>query len=511
MTDVNLHARFAEALQRERAGDPVILGHRIDGSELFEGPVLAREDPSCPEIIVSRFHDAPAFLAQKAVDASRAAQRVWEEIPLSQRIARVKGAIPFIESQTEALTVRIALETGKTYAASKSEVLEVLEFLRKFSDYVAQPEAFEEKYPRSNPDIATQTALRPYGVFGVITPFNYPFALAAGPVIGALLAGNGAVIKTSDRGAWSGQAVFEMTEAMGLPNGLVNVLHGRAEIAMALVSTDADGFAFTGSAKVGNEILRKVAGGAYPRPVIAEMGGKNPTIVTDGADIEAAVSGIIFSAFDLSGQKCSATSRVLVTPGARQALVDRLTERLSDLKMADPAEIGAFGGPLVSREAADRHAAILAQARKQNFQVIAKETGHSSGYFADPAIIANIPEDHDLARDEHFVPLVSISEVADFDLALMAANAGPYGLAAGIYTGDREEARLFLHRMEAGCINVNIAGHATTGWWPGLSTFGGWKGSGSTGKQGYGRAYVQQFARQQSRKVPDELADLLEY
>jgi 1-pyrroline-5-carboxylate dehydrogenase len=508
MADSN-HGDFVTALKKLRAMEPTTVPHVIGERESHEGILFNREDPSVPSVVVSRFYDAPRSLAQKAVNASRSAQREWDQVPLEKRVEHVRRGIDYLTGQLDELTVRIAAETGKTRAASRSEVLEVIEFLKQFPTYVSAPEAFVESYPRPRPEIASQTILRPYGVFAVITPFNYPFALAAGPTIGALLAGNGVVIKTADRGPWSGYAVYQMARAMALPEGLVNILHGKTEVAKALVESDVDGIAFTGSGDVGSAIIRQASSGAWAKPVIAEMGGKNPVIVTDDADLEGAVSGIIFSAYDLSGQKCSALSRVLVTPGAHDRLVSLLAERIKGLRLDDPANPDAFGGPLVSESSVERYHSLVVTARDQGFRVNAGDPITADGYFAPPAIVSGVPEGHSMARDEHFVPLLTVSKVSSFEEGLQAANAVPYGLAAGLYTGDREEAKTFLHQMEAGCINVNIAGHATTGWWPGLSTFGGWKRSGSTGKQGYGKSYVQQFARQQSRKVPDGLADLL--
>lgn len=510
MTNQTAVPTFTSALTDRRATIPTIVPHIISGEELFVGPRISREDPSDPSIIISGCHDASAELVQRAVNVSRVAQREWELVPLRERIDRVRSAIVFVESHIDDWTVRVALETGKGHVPARAEILEGLEFLRRYSTHAEQEGAFEEELEAGDGTLANQSVLRPYGVFGVITPFNYPFALAAGPAIAAILAGNGVVIKTDHRGAWSGHAVFEMFDAMDLPMGLVNVVHGADGPGRALVSSDVDGLSFVGSAQVGAAILRQVAAGPYLRPVIAEMGGKNPVIVTDTADLDAAAEGIVFSAFDLAGQKCTALSRVLVTPGAHDILVKLVTEKAAALHMAGPADPGAFAGPVISVEAVERYERILTEARRAGFSVAGGGRLDTSNYLVRPVVISSVPEDHALARDEHFLPLITISEVPTFEAALEAANDVPLGLTAGLYTGDHEEIRMFLRRVEAGCINVNVPGHATTSWWPGLQTFGGWKGSGSTGKQGYGKWYVQQFARQQSRKLPVELQALLD-
>lgn len=503
-------AAFAARIIAQRQASPVIVPHIVNGVERLDGPLLNREDPSAPGTIVSGCHDAPDGLVREAVAASRAAQKDWAKVPLVDRIERVRRAIPFIEDHIEDWAVRVAIEVGKPYAAARAEGAEVLDILRQYTDYAGAPGAFEDERTPDPSGLAADSVLKPYGVFGAITPFNYPIVQAAGPVIAGILAGNGVVVKTSHHGPWSGQAVAELCEAMDLPTGLVNVIHGADDPGRALVASDIDGICFTGSVGVGQSIVREFAGGPYYRPVIAEMGGKNPVIVTDSADLELAAEGIVFSAFDLSGQKCSALSRVLVTPGAHERLAELIAQRVAALQMTDPTQPNAFGGPVVSPEAVDRHRSLLEEATSADFAVTSGIAG-ADGYFVPAVVVDGVPVDHRLANVEHFLPFLTISEVEDFDAALAAANRTSMGLTAGIYTGDRAEAQEFLDEIEAGCVNVNVPGHATTGWWPGPQTFGGWKASGTTGKQTLGKWYFQLFAREQARKLPSELDSLLTY
>jgi 1-pyrroline-5-carboxylate dehydrogenase len=509
MTDAITEQSLASALAERRAAGPIIVPHVVGGEARYDGDPITREDPSDPTTTVSGCHDAPPELVQLAVDVSRAAQREWAVVPLAERVKQVRQAIGYVIRETGDWALRLAAEIGKTEWSARAEVLETLEFLRYYPDCADAPEAFEDERVAAPGPAVNRSVLRPYGVFGIITPFNYPMALSAGPAIAAVLAGNGVVIKTDHHAAWSGQAVYEMFNAMDLPQGLVNVVHGADGPGRAIVASDVDGISFVGSAEVGASILRQVAAGPYPKPVIAEMGGKNPVIVTDSADLEAAADGIVFSAFDLTGQKCSGLSRVLVTPVAHDRLVELVTERASRLHMADPADPSAYAGPLVNRQAVSRYEKVVAEARAAGFTVSGGIRLDDNSYLVAPTVVSSVPEAHPLARNEHFLPLVTISKVSSFDEGLQAANAVPLGLTAGVYTSDREEARRFLERIEAGCINVNVPGHATTGWFPGPQTFGGWKGSASTGKHAYGKWYVMQFARQQARKVSAELEDLL--
>ncbi|MGF9649162.1 aldehyde dehydrogenase family protein [Pseudarthrobacter oxydans] len=490
---------------------PVDVPHVIAGAPRREGTEFLRENPSHPTQVVSKAYAATQELVQEAVDASRAAQRAWSRVPVSERAAKVRAGIDYVNGNVDAWALRAALETGKPWNDAKVEALETLQFLEIYPSYVTEEGYFEDPRQQDGDDHYTSGAvlnasvLRPYGVFGVITPFNYPGALASGPAIAAVLAGNGVVIKTSSLAPWTGLAVYEMFEAMDLPAGLVNVIHGGGK---ELVATDVDGIAFTGSAETGKLIAQTINDGPYPRPFIAEMGGKNPLIVTDTANLEQAADAIIYSAFHLTGQKCSALSRVLVDAGSHEKLVELLSARINTFTLGAP-EQDADLGPVINEGAVRKYKEILQQAKAEGFAYWQARNGATEGYFVSPLLIAGVPANHPLAREEHFLPVVTISPVEGFEQAITEANASEYGLTAGIFTGEAAEAEEFLHLIEAGCVNVNIDGHATSGWWPGPQTFGGWKGSGSTGIQGFGKWYVQQFMRQQARKVPQNLRELL--
>lgn len=505
------HEQFAEMYEMRRAAEPPVVPHIIGGAERYDGRRLLRENPAYPDTTASVFHDAPAELASEAVAASREAQAVWRRLPLVERVERVGRAIPELQRRSLEFATRIALETGKPFGSCVSEVEEVLAFLTQYTRFSLREEAFSETYPAPAEGVANLTVLKPYGVFGVITPFNYPFALSAGPMIAALLAGNGVVIKSASRGPWSGYSAYEITTWMDLPAGLVSLVHGSSAISRAVIDAGLDGAAFTGSVAVGMSIVRQYASGPYAKPVIAEMGGKNPLIISQGADLEAAVPGIMFSSFDISGQKCSSLSRILITPGMIDELVDLLRPHVEGFVVGPPDRADSRIGPVVSGEAVAEYHRILDAARAEGFEVVTSSEAVPSGHMVRPALIVGVPAGHWLATEEHFLPILTISEVPSFRHALEEANRLDIGLTAGLCTGDKSHAEAFVDEMHAGSITVNVSGHATTGWWPGLSTFGGWKASGSTGKQGYGKSYVQQFARQQSSKVPAEWRDLLSY
>ncbi len=338
-------------------------------------------------------------------------------------------------------------------------------------------------------------------MFGVIGPFNFPVALVTGMSAGALVAGNTVVIKPSEHAPWSRALVGDAFARAGLPAGVVNVVQGGPATGVALATSAIDGVVFTGSAEVGRELARSFQEGAYGRPAIVEMGGKNPAIVTAAADLDAAAEGIVASAFGFSGQKCSACSRAIVLDAVHDGLGERLRERTEQLAVGDPADPDTYTGPVIDERAVERFQAAVREAERSGAIVTGGGRPDRSGLYVEPTIVSDLPPGHPLTREELFVPFVTVSRVDTLDEALAEANAVDYGLTAGIFSRDDAEVARFLDEIEAGVVYVNRRAGATTGAWPGIQSFCGWKSSGSTGKGGLGPYYVQQFMREQSRTV----------
>ncbi len=266
-----------------------------------------------------------------------------------------------------------------------------------------------------------------------------------------------------------------------------------------------DGLTFTGSYDVGMSIYRDFAT-RYPKPVVCEMGGKNPAIVSRKADLELAAAGIARSAFGFSGQKCSACSRVYVERDVYEPLLEALKERASSLVVGDPTERDVFVGPVIDEGAVNRFEEAVAHSRDAGRvvvggDVIGESASGAKGYYLAPTVVTDLPTDDALFRDELFVPFVAVAPVDSIDEALRLANDTDLGLTAGFFSADQDEIDTFLNTIEAGVVYVNRAAGATTGAWPGVQPFGGWKGSGTSGKAGGGLYYVQQFLREQSRTV----------
>ena len=502
---IDAQQAFGARMTERRRAPYLTVPHVIAGQKYFEGQLMKREDPSNPSLVVSACHDAPVDLVERAVRASRHAQREWSRVPHAERIERVRRAIPFIEERLEDWAVRVALEIGKPYIGARAEGAEVLEIVRQYTEYASAPGAFEDERTDDPTGLSNDSVLRPYGVFGVITPFNYPIVQAAGPAVAALIAGNGVVVKTSHDGPWSGQAVYELCEAMELPRGLVNVVHGGDVPGRALVASEIDGVCFTGSVAVGRSILRDFASGPYPRPVIAEMGGKNPAFVTASADLPLAATGVARSAFGLSGQKCSAASKAYVHRSVYDDFLSALVETTDRFVIGDPRRKDVFMGPVINDAALDRFTKAASAAGNDGSILRGGrriEGGiFEGGPYVEPTIATGLPADHRINRDELFLPFVSVLPFDTLDAAIADANRSAFGLTAGVYAQDEQELDLFLSTIEAGVLYANRAAGATTGAWPGFQSFCGWKGSGTTGKGGLGSWYVPQFMREQSHTV----------
>jgi 1-pyrroline-5-carboxylate dehydrogenase len=258
---------------------------------------------------------------------------------------------------------------------------------------------------------------------------------------------------------------------------------------------------FTGSYEVGMRLYKSFTKD-YPRPIITEMGGKNPAIVTRNADLDVAAEGAMRSAFGFDGQKCSALSRVYVERPVAREFVDRLVEKVREITVGDPTQRENWMGPVINQRALDKFSNAVAEARRDGGTIeIGGEVDAEKGFYPSPTVVTGLPLDHRLFREELFVPFLVVGAVDSLEEALSHANGTAYGLTAGIFSRDDTEVRRFLDTIEAGVVYVNRRAGATTGAWPGIQSFGGWKGSGSSGKGGLGPYYVQQFLREQSQTV----------
>lgn len=293
----------------------------------------------------------------------------------------------------------------------------------------------------------------------------------------------------------------------GVPAGAVNLVMGPGDTVGDELQTNPgiDGIVFTGSYDVGYRLYKSFST-SWPRPCIVEMGGKNPAIVTRSADLEEAAEGIMRSAFGFGGQKCSANSRVYVERPVHDELVRLLVEKTEKIAIGDPLVRVNWLGPIIDAKAVARHQGAVAEARRDGTVFTGGEHltdgALARGFYVEPTVVG-LPASHRLFQDELFAPLTAVAAVDSLGEALALANDSTYGLTAGVYSEDPAEVERFLDEIHAGVLYVNRRAGATTGAWPGIQAFGGWKGSGSTGKAGLSMYYVAQFMREQSHTVVD--------
>jgi 1-pyrroline-5-carboxylate dehydrogenase len=495
--DPALDADFEAALRDARhPGLP--LGHLIAGEQRRSGAVFERPDPCDPRRVVSRAHTATAAEVADAVGAARAAQPAWAALPLTERTTALRNVAARIADRLVELAGIVAAETGKPRMEALPEVQEGVDLIETYCAEMERHEGYRIELGRLSDNEANVSVLRPYGVFAVICQFNFPLALTVNMAAGVLVTGNAVVVKPSEEAPRSAALVGELAAEAGLP---VNVVHGDDRAGRALVAAPIDGVAFTGSAEAGHAIAQALHATAPLRPLIVEMGGKNPAVVTKNADLDAAADGIVRSAFGLSGQKCSSCSRVVVARGVHDALVERLAAGAEGLVVGDPEAKASSLGPVVTAAAVSRFEAAAEEARRDGELAIGGERLDRPGWFVAPTIATHLPRGHRLTREELFLPFLTVTAVDSFEEALAEANAVDYGLTAGIFSDDADEQAAFLDRAEAGVLFVNRRAGATTGAWPGIQAFCGWKQSGASGKGGLGPHYLPQFMREQSRTV----------
>ncbi|HEU4647440.1 MAG TPA: aldehyde dehydrogenase family protein [Gemmatimonadales bacterium] len=471
----------------ETAAAPVVDRSPIDGS------------------VLGHFAAASAEHVDRAVRAAKAAQRAWAKLPWQERVATMQRAARLIRERKYELAAIMSLEVGKNRLEAMGDAEEAADLIEYYAQQVVDADGFIRDMAKVTPIERNTDVLRPYGVFACISPFNFPLALSAGMSGAALVCGNAVIYKPAEDTPWTGLKLYEVYRDAGVPTGVFNILFGRREdIGDPLWQHPGiDGVVFTGSKQVGMHIFHGFSQ-RWVKPCLMELGGKNAAIVMDTADLDAAAEGVMRSAFSLSGQKCSATSRVYVHKAVAKPFLEKLVAKAKAIVIGDPTEQNVYVGPVINERAVARYEAAAAQARKDGAVVLGGERLRGGlfdkGHYVAPTI-ATLPLTSTLFENELFLPFVAVAEVDSFDQAIQEANKVEFGLCAGIFSAKPEEVERFFDEIEAGVCYANKRTGATTGAWPGAQPFTGWKGSGSGGKGGCGPYYTAQFVREQSRTV----------
>jgi 1-pyrroline-5-carboxylate dehydrogenase len=509
LADESIHGNYEEALQE--IGPHLGRSHPmfIDGKETFAGSEFEVRSPFDTRILMGTFPQGTEEHVKAAVESAKEGFSSWSMRDWKERVGTIRRTADVLDGKKFRVAALITFESGKNRYEAIAEVFEGIDMLRYYAEVYEQNRGYVLEMKPESPAADCKSVMRPHGVWAVISPFNFPFALIAGMAGGALITGNTAVLKPTSTAPCSAMELYHAFIAAGVPKNAVHYITGPGKMFGDSVvgSPDIAGIAFTGSRDVGLWLQRSFLDKqTYPKPVISEMGSKNPVIVTANADLEKAVEGVVKAAFGYSGQKCSATSRVYVQKKVAEKFLSALKEKTESLVIGDPKEKDTFIGPVIERKAFDRFREAVLEAGNAGAKILTggktlNEGIFAHGYFVQPTVVTGLPRDHSLVKRELFVPFLIVDMFSSLEEALGLANDTEYGLTAGIFSEDPKEIRYFFDHIRFGVTYANRSGGATTGAWPGSQPFGGWKASGSTGRGVGGPYYLLSFLREQARTV----------
>ncbi|MFB5604740.1 MAG: aldehyde dehydrogenase family protein [Nitrosarchaeum sp.] len=482
---------------------PAIIG----GREIFSNETFEVRSPSDTRIVLGTFPKLTISQTNDAIFSAKNAFPKWSNVSYQDRSKCFTETADEFSKIKFDLAAWMSFENGKTRIEAINDIDEAIDFMRFYSYILERNEGFCKQTPHPNPHEKTKTILKPYGVWGIIAPFNFPSAIAIGMTTGALLTGNTAILKPASATPLS--SFFFVKIIMDkLPEGAINFVTGNGNtVGSTLIeSQNVDGIAFTGSHEVGMAGLKKFTEHTS-KPFIAEMGGKNPVIVTKNANLDKASEGVMRAAFGFGGQKCSACSRVYVQKDIAKEFIQKLTDKSKSLKIGMPWSGDTFLGPIINNDAISKFENAVNLAKKDGKVIFGgekiKSAEYEHGYFVQPTAVTDLSEDHKLVTEELFLPFLCINTFDNFDEAIKLANKTEYGLTAGIFSEDKKQVDEFFEKIQAGTVYANRASSATTAALVQSQPFVGWKRSGSTGKGAGGENYLQQFMRSQTQTLCD--------
>ena len=401
--DPALHQAYEEGLAAatSRIGQthPLL----INGEKRYTDETFTERSPIDSELVVGVYSQASDSDVDDAVATAHAFQAEWEATAWQDRLAIIRRAAEIVEEETPTLAGFLSLEIGKNRLEALGDVSEASAFAHYYCDRLEESGGLATAMGQYGVGDTNHSVLRPWGVWAVISPFNFPLALVASPTSAALLTGNTVVLKPSNTGALGALLLADIYSRAGLPAGALQVATGGDEAGDRLAHhDDVDGVTFTGSYDVGMYLYRTVAGGR-PKPVVCEMGGKNPAVVTATADLDLAAEGVMRAAFGLSGQKCSANSRVYVERPAYPEFLDLLTEKTAEIRLGDPRDRDTFLGPVIDQEAVDRFRSAVEAVKEAGGEVLSggevvTDGDLERGHFVQPTVVTAPEETWDLGE-----------------------------------------------------------------------------------------------------------------
>ena len=432
----------------------LIAGQWVEGPPWFEN-----RNPADTRDLIGLFARGTPGDMSTAVNAARAAFPSWSAVPAPARGAFLFKAAEILDARFELLAAEMTREEGKTLPEARGEVRRAINILRYFGGEGARLPGLLA--PSERERVFACAVRKPLGVVGLVTPWNFPSAIPAWKLAPALVAGNTVVLKPASAAPLSSWRIVEALVEAGVPAGVVNYVAGPGgELVDAMV--DGAGMravSFTGSCEVGAHLYDRAA--RRRLRVQLEMGGKNPTVVLADADLNRAVADTVAGAFASTGQKCTATSRVIVEASIHDAFVARLIDRTRALRVGNGTDPSTDLGPAVDRQQLDTVLRYVALGIREGAQLAhggrqLADPPLDHGYFVEPAVFVGVTERMAIAQEEIFGPVLAVMQAADFDDAVRIANGVAFGLSASIQTRDISRALEFITRIDAGLVTVNL-------------------------------------------------------
>jgi len=424
-------------------------GNWIKGSS---GETFESRNPANKKEVIGIFQKGNAEDVRAAVDAAKEAFKKWASIPAPERGEILLKAAGLLRARKEELGKLVSLEMGKVIAEGMSDVQETIDTAEYFAGEGRR--LFGYTTPSELPDKFAMTIRRPVGVCGLITPWNFPIAIPAWKIMPGLICGNTVVFKPAEDTPLCAVEFVKILENAGVPKGVVNMVTGYGEPAgAALVKhKEVPMISFTGSREVG-ELITKNAG---IKKIGLELGGKNGCLIMDDANLDLAVQGVIWGAFGTSGQRCTATSRVIVHKKVATKFEKMFVDATKKLKLGNPLQKTTDVGPLINQEALEKVENYINIGKEEGAKLVCGgKKGNSKGYFFQPTVFVKATSDMAISQEEIFGPTVSLIEVNNLEEGIEVMNSISYGLSSSIYTNNVRNAFLAMEWMEAGLTYVN--------------------------------------------------------
>ncbi|WP_163970964.1 aldehyde dehydrogenase family protein [Oceanobacillus halotolerans] len=423
------------------------------------GETYSSINPANKEEVLGVFQRSDERDVELAIESAENAFLEWSKTPAPKRGDVIFNLINLLEDQKESLATIITKEVGKSFREAHGEVRKTIEAMKQFSGEATRLTG--ETAPSQDSDIFAYTIREPLGVVGVIAPYNFPLGIGIWKIAPAIIAGNTVVFKPASNTSLISVKIIELFEKAGVPAGVINMVTGPGSVIGGAIGNNPKikAVSFTGSTDVGLALGRSVT--KRGAKMQAEMGGKNPAIILEDADIDKALDSIVVSGFLDNGQRCTGTSRLIVPKSIAKEVTDKLVDRARSLKIGEGFGENVDNGPVIDENQLNTYlhyvsvsldeGAKLAYGGKQLM-----DNGRDKGFFVEPTVFTNVTKDMTIFREEIFGPVIAIIEVESYDEAIELANDSDFGLSSTVYTNDLQKAFHFVRNIQSGVTHVNM-------------------------------------------------------